>query len=313
MGKLTLSSEIAGDTGNDTESNAGPGVEETRGGSSSNETGNGSRAPADHGPLASQTEIEEAPGHGSEHGSEAGVPASHDSTEVGTEGRTTVEAEPTEPEEDGAESDEGDVVGAEVHHHLLVAAAENPRVGESRHARADLNGDTASIVENTVGEAPAVGVPDPVGERAVDEGGPAEDEDHGGNDSATLSNSADRKSTGDGTEHHLVEGVEEGGNERRADRGSAPDLHEAEVSKITDEGVVGGLGEGQRVAPEVPLEDDDGEGHHDDPEHREGRLSSSETGVEERDTGDHHEDEAGRDDDEGLVTRLVPLVEIFGG
>jgi hypothetical protein len=37
------------------------------------------------------------------------------------------------------------------------------------------------------------------------------------------------------------------------------------------------------------------------------------TRVEEGDAGDHEEDEAGGDDDEGLITGLVQLVEVLGG
>jgi hypothetical protein len=110
----------------------------------------------------------------------------------------------------------------------------------------------------------------------------------------------------------LVERVEQSRDERRSNRGSAPDLHETEVVKVADERVVGGCREGEGETPEVPLEDDDREGHHDDPEHGESRFSSSKTGVEKGDTGDHKKDETGRDDDEGLVTGLVPLVEVFG-
>lgn len=154
---------------------------------------------------------------------------------------------------------------AEVHHHLLVAAAEDPGVGQGGHTGTDLDGDTASVVKDAVLEAPAVGVPDPVGKRAVDDGGPEENEDHAGNDATTLSDSADGEGGSDTAEHHLVEGVEEGGNERAADRGSGPDLHETEVGEVTDERVVGGGAEGERETPEVPLEDDDTEGHHGDP------------------------------------------------
>lgn len=96
---------------------------------------------------------------------------------------------------------------AEVHHHLLVTAAENPRVGESGHTRANLDGNTTGIVENAVDETPTTGVPDPVGERAVNESGPEEDENHARNNTASLSNSTDGKSSSDGAEHHLVERV----------------------------------------------------------------------------------------------------------
>lgn len=204
---LTLGGKVTGDTSNNAENDTGPGVDETRSRSGSNETRDGTRAPTDHGPLAGQTEIENTPGHGSEHGSEARVPASHNSTEVGAEGRTTVEAKPAKPEEDGTEGDERNVVRAEVHHHLLVTAAENPRVGESGHTRANLDGNTAGIVENAVDETPTTGVPDPVCERAVNESGPEEDENHARNNTASLSNSTDGKSSSDSAEHHLVERV----------------------------------------------------------------------------------------------------------
>lgn len=254
---LTLGSEVASNASDDAEEDAGPGVDETRGRGGSDETRNGTRAPADHGPLLGQTVIEETPGHGSEHGGEAGVPSGHDSAEVGTERGATVEAEPAEPKEDGAESDERDVVRTEVHHHLLVAAAQDPRVGKGGHTRANLDGNTTGVVEDAVSEAPAVGVPDPVGERAVHEGGPEEGEDHGGNNAATLSDSADGKSSSDSQEHHLVERVQQSGDQRGSRRGSSPDLHETEVLKVTNEGVSRAGREGEGVSPEIPLKYND--------------------------------------------------------
>lgn len=154
---------------------------------------------------------------------------------------------------------------SEVHHHLFVAAAENPGVGESGHARADLDGDTASVVEDTGLEGPSVGVPDPVGQGAVDDGGPAEDKDHGGDDTATLSDSTNGESSSHSAEHHLVERVEEGGNEGRALRGGSPDLHEAKVCQVADKRVARGCAECERVTPEIPLKYHDGEGHHHHP------------------------------------------------
>lgn len=309
----TFGAKVAADAGSDAENDAGPGVEKTRGRCGSDEARDGTRAPTDHGPFLGETEIEEAPGHGGEHGGQARVPAGHDGAEVGAKGRAAVESEPAKPEEDGAEGDERDVMGAEVHHHALVAAAEDPGVGERGDTGANLDGDTAGIVEDAVLEAPAVGVPDPVGERAVDESGPEEGEDHAGDDTATLGDGADGEGGSDGAEHHLVKRVEQGGDERRADRGGGPDLHEAKVREVANEAVVGGGAEGEREAPKVPLEDDDAKGHHDYPEHGEGGFAAGETRVEEGDSGDHEEDQTGADKDEGLVAGLVPLVEVFGG
>lgn len=215
--QLTLGGKVTSDTSDNTQDDASPRVEETGSRSSSNKTRDSARAPADHGPLASQAEIENAPSHSSKHGSEAGVPASHNSTEVSTERRATIEAEPTKPEEHGTESDERDVVRTEVHHHLLIAAAQNPRVSERGHARADLDGNTTSVVENAVNEAPTIGVPDPVRERAVDKSSPEEDEDHARHNAASLGDSTDCKSASDGAEHHLIERVKKSRDKRRSD------------------------------------------------------------------------------------------------
>ncbi|KGQ11706.1 hypothetical protein BBAD15_g2548 [Beauveria bassiana D1-5] len=231
---------------------------------------------------------------------------------VGTKGRTAVEAEPPKPEENGAEGDERDVVRAKVHHHALVAAAKHPRVGERRNARANLDGDTSRIVKDAVLEAPAVGVPDPVRERAVHEGGPEKGEDHAGDDAAALGHGADGQGGGDGAKHHLVEGVEQGGDERGADRGRGPDFTQAKVMHVADEAAGRGGRKGEGEAPKVPLEDDDAKGHHDDPEHGEGGFASGEAGIEKGDAGNHEEDEAGADEDVCLVTGLVPLVEDEG-
>ena len=57
--------------------------------------------------------------------------------------------------------------------------------------------------------------------------------------------------------------------------------------EIADEAVRGGFAEGQGVAPEVPLEDDDAEGHHDYPYERERRLSARQPRVQERDPRHH--------------------------
>lgn len=91
----------------------------------------------------------------------------------------------------------------EVEHHLLVAAAENPRVGQSGQAGADLDGSTSSVVENTVVEGPPVNIPNPAGEGAVYERGPEEDEDHSGKHATSLGDRADDESCGYSAEHHL--------------------------------------------------------------------------------------------------------------
>jgi len=201
--KHTLGSKVSNNTGGDSEDDGCPRSDETRGGSGSDETRDDTGTPTDHGPLARKTPIEKNPGHGGEHGSEVGVPASHGSAKVGTEGRSTVEAQPSEPQENGAEGDERDVVGAEVEHHLLLAATENHRVGEGTATGNDLDGTSTSVVESTPLEEPAVDVPGPVCNGAVYDGGPQPDEDHHGDQTTTLSNATYDNGSSDGAELHL--------------------------------------------------------------------------------------------------------------
>lgn len=67
-------------------------------------------------------------------------------------------------------------MGSEVQHHLLLTLPEHHRVCERRHTRADFDGSAASVVEHAVFEGPAVDVPYPAGNGAIDECGPEEDE-----------------------------------------------------------------------------------------------------------------------------------------
>ena len=210
---LDLGGEVGNNASYDAENDGSPGSDETRSGSSGDKTRNETGAPADHRPLAGKAPIKEHPGHGTEHTSEVGVPASHCSAEVGTEGRTAVECEPAEPQEDSAESDERDVVRAEVEHHLLLATSENHRVGECRHSRNDFDGSTTGIVKNAPAESPAARSPYPACDWAVDKGGPQEDEHEERHEATTLRDSTSNNGGGDSAELHLVEGEEEVGDE----------------------------------------------------------------------------------------------------
>lgn len=81
--------------------------------------------------------------------------------------------------------------------------------------------------------------------------------------------------------------------------------------EVANKTVRRGRAESERVTPEVPLEDDNAEGHHDHPNEGESRLSAGKTGVEKGDTGNHNQDHGRRDQDVGLITGLVPLVQVL--
>lgn len=62
--------------------------------------------------------------------------------------------------------------------------------------------------------------------------------------------------------------------------------------------------EGETVAPEEPLEVDDGHGQHGEHDERERRLPAREARVEEAHARDHEEHEGRRGEDPGEVTAL---------
>ena len=108
--EFELCGEIAHGSGNDTESDGCRGTDESRCWSDSDETDNGARAETDDGPFLLETVIPEHPSETCDGCSEIGDDASVCSTHVCREGRTAIEAEPTEPEEDGADDDVGGIV-----------------------------------------------------------------------------------------------------------------------------------------------------------------------------------------------------------
>lgn len=110
---------------------------------------------------------------------------------------------------------------------------------------------------------------------------------------------------------YLVEGIQQFRDQGTSLAGSTKHALETESVEVSDEAIGGGT-ESERVTPEVPLECDDGCGEHAGPDEGEGRLSPGEARVEERETRNHDQHHGRGHEDEGLVTRLVPLVQILG-
>lgn len=145
----------------------------------------------------------------------------HGSVERGT----SVEAVPSEPDEDGADENKSGVVGPTVDLFALgQTLSKDERVGKSRPAGCDVNWTstlhcvsdgpmmkaqigtgTYSEVKTGKVEQPSVGVPSPACNRAVHDGRPAEGKDHGRHDATTFKRSTDNKLYGTSAEEHLVE------------------------------------------------------------------------------------------------------------
>lgn len=171
---------VAHDPRDDAHDDAGPGGDKARGRGGGHQARNGPGTPADHRPLPGESPIEENPGDGGEGGGQVGVPAGHGRPQVGPERRAPVKAQPAEPEEHGPQQDEGDVMGTEIQHHAFLPTTEHHRIGQGRQAGTDLDGPAAGIVHDAISKPPAIDIPRPAGERAVDDGGPDEGKDHGG-------------------------------------------------------------------------------------------------------------------------------------
>lgn len=178
--KLELSGKVATDATNDTEDDGSPGGDVTSGGRDGHETRNSAGAETNHGPLLLQTVVEQDPGDAADGSSEVRDDASHDGAHVGGERRAAVEAEPADPQEDGAEDDVGDVVRAVRQAGGLGVAgslADHDGEGERGGTGRDVHRSATGEVEASHLERPAVGVPGPVRDRVVHYGGPDEHKD----------------------------------------------------------------------------------------------------------------------------------------
>lgn len=83
--------------------------------------------------------------------------------------------------------------------------------------------------------------------------------------------------------------------------------------EISDEAIRARVGKGERVAPEVPLKGNDGEGCHTRPDHTQGGFPSRETRVEEAEARYHDQHHGRSHEDVGLISSLKPLIQIRRG
>lgn len=176
---LDLRGEVTGDGTDDTEDDGGPGWDESSGRSDGNETSDGTGAESDSGPLAVESVIHESPCDTTGGSCSVSDEAGHDSADVGSKSRATVESEPANPQEDRAEDDVSNVVRTvweSSSRAISRALAEHDGVCEGSSTRRDVDGCSASEVEATHEEGPAVGVPCPAGDGVVDYSRPDENE-----------------------------------------------------------------------------------------------------------------------------------------
>jgi hypothetical protein len=234
---------------------------------SSNNTG----AETDCGPLALKTIIKHTPCDTSDAGSQVSNNCGHDSTHVGSESGTSIESEPTNPEEDSPDDNVCHVVGAVVQlmGAMSSALAQHDGVRESCRSGRDVHWGSTGEVKTTHLVDPSLRVPCPARNWIIDEGGPDKHEDNGrqlmkelagefwierkdfgnvlqaGEDweekgsleatyhASSLCDSTDSKCNSDGCKHALVDSEEEVGNPRGTDRWSCQHISETNILKVT--------------------------------------------------------------------------------
>ncbi len=98
---------------NDTDQQSSRHADESGSWSDGNQTSNSTGAETDNRPLALQTEIKEHPSQTSSRRSEVGRVDRHSGTKIRTESGSTVETDPTHPEESGTENNVRNVVRLE--------------------------------------------------------------------------------------------------------------------------------------------------------------------------------------------------------
>jgi len=256
-----------------------PRVNITSSRSNTDKTSNGTLASTNNREATLVTDgINKNPTKDTSRGSNLGVEGSHHTTNGSVKSTSTVEAEPTKDNEDGADKHEGRVVRLVFSVMILGGSlAESQSVSKSGPTRCDVNGTATSlngsqqsslqsrtrtyIVERRKVEEPAIGVPCPASDRAVDNGAPAEGEDEGRQNATTLESTTDDNLYCASGEEKLIKTEDDLRKDSTARRGSSGNISQAEVGHVADEGA-GSATEGKTVTPEHPLESHDGTDHH---------------------------------------------------
>ncbi|ENN84882.1 hypothetical protein RHSP_42204 [Rhizobium freirei PRF 81] len=269
------------------------------------ETGNHARSAAEHGGLAAGEGFDQRPGDDGGCGCDEGVYGGEHRTAGSLKVRAGIEAEPADPEHGGA--DHGQCHGMRGHHVLAEAdaLADEQGADDAGNTGIDVNDGAACEVEGAHLEQHAVGIPDHMGDREVDEGRPQRAEEHGCAEFDAFGKSADDQGRRNGGESHLEQHEDEFRNDdalgesRR--RGRGRDAREEHLRRAAPIGA-GAAAEGEGIAIDDPEEHHDRADHgalHQDGKHV---LRAHEAAIEQRKTRHEHEQhEDGGDEHEGGV------------
>src|SRR6266511_5397453 len=116
-----------------------------------------------------------------------------------------------------------------------------------------MDGPSASKVERREIKQPAIGIPDPASNRAIDNRRPKEPEDERRNNTSTLERATDDDFDRACTEQHLIETEDNIRDIWGSNRRSSANIHHSKVRHIADERSCGtGVRKGE--PPKHPLE-----------------------------------------------------------
>ncbi len=207
---------------------------------------------------------------------------------VGGVSVAAVEAEPAEPQQAGAQGDEGHVVGQAALAGGELALAHHEHRGQGRIAGAHVDHRAAGPVTHAVLGEPAA-APDPVDERDVDDDAPQHEEPEVALELDAVGEGAGDERRGDDGEHLLVDEVRLGGDGRGPGARKLPYVVKHHPVKVADD-PADVARERQRVAEEHP--DGGHDAHRDERLHhdRQEVLAAYEPAVEECETGRHQRD-----------------------
>lgn len=310
----------ADDTSEEANQGSDPNRDETCGRSDADKTSDGTRASTHDAEFAlGADEIDKHPAENTAGGSGVGVEGGHHGTDSGVKRRSTIETEPSEPDENGTKKYKSWVMGFVVYPlTLVVTLSKNESVSQRSPTTGDVDRASSSKIEGWQVVQPAIGVPCPACDWAVNNGGPEEGKDQRWKDAATLEGASNHDLDSAGAEQHLIEAEDDLGDVDRAGRGSGDNVLHAEVGQVTNEGV-GSARVGKRVTPEHPLEADavsdistcqslhvrgmdlhaaDHEGLE---QHGQSRLSPGKAAIHETDTGDDQPNDGTAEQEVGVV------------
>ena len=229
------------------------------------------------------------------------------SSTVGGEGGTSVEAEPAEPQQEGAEHHERHVVRAERLRAEALTLADDEHDDQGGDCGVDV--DDSTTCEIVGGRADGLGdgavsrqqttVPDHVGHRSVVEGDPQRHENHPGAVLHTLGNGAADQADGNHRESDLegdvhgnrvVVAVQTGGGEH-AVLGDHGVLQQEAAGRVAEDASDVGTGVSNRPTPQGPDNHGDRQGGRLKHQHVQDGLGTNHTAVEERHTRRHEENQ----------------------